>query len=120
MEKFNPEEGEVKVESFSSVCDDDERRRRGERESRAAAAAAPSPSGNVTVPLPPAAAAAAAAASSENEEGLPLPRRRRRQSGKSRRHTLGFDLFESAVNAGRSSQIAAVERDNICQGFIFM
>ena len=61
MVKFNSEEGEVKVESFSSVCDD-ERRRRGERERRAPpaaaveqpAAAAPSPSGNVTVPLPPA------------------------------------------------------------------
>ena len=84
--KLIPEEGEVKVDSPSSVSEDERRRRRcggepRERQRRASeqppASASPSsaPSGNVIV---------------------------ERQSGKSRRHTLGFDLFGgAAVNAGR-------------------
>ena len=82
--KLIPEEGEVKVDSPSSACEDERRRRCGEpreRQRRASeqppASASPSsaPGGNVIV---------------------------ERQSGKSRRHTLGFDLFGgAAVNAGR-------------------
>ena len=83
--KLIPEEGEVKVDSPSSVSEDERRRRCGgeprERQRRASeqppASASPSsaPGGNVIV---------------------------ERQSGKSRRHTLGFDLFGgAAVNAGR-------------------
>ena len=84
--KLIPEEGEVKVDSPSSVSEDERRRRRcggepRERQRRASEqppAASGSPSsapGNVIV---------------------------ERQSGKSRRHTLGFDLFGgAAVNAGR-------------------
>ena len=85
--KLIPEEGEVKVDSPSSVSEDERRPRCGgeprERQRRAseqAPAASASPSsfaagGNVIV---------------------------ERQSGKSRRHTLGFDLFGgAAVNAGR-------------------
>ena len=84
--KLIPEEGEVKVDSPSSVSEDERRRRCGgeprERQRRAseqppAASASPSSApGNVIV---------------------------ERQSGKSRRHTLGFDLFGgAAVNAGRT------------------
>ena len=80
--KLIPEEGEVKVDSPSSVGEDERRRRRcggepRERQRRASEQppAASAPGGNVIV---------------------------ERQSGKSRRHTLGFDLFGgAAVNAGK-------------------
>ena len=85
--KLIPEEGEVKVDSPSSVSEDERRRRCGgeprERQRRASE-------------QPPAASASPSSVSAGNVIV-------ERQSGKSRRHTLGFDLFGgAAVNAGRT------------------
>ena len=100
--KLIPEEGEVKVDSPSSVSEDERRRRCGgeprERQRRASeqppASASPSsaPGGNVIV---------------------------ERQSGKShRRHTLGFDLFGgAAVNAGRPQPTVGVPETRLL-GFV--
>ena len=83
--KLIPEEGEVKVDSPSSVSEDERRRRRcgGEPRERQRRASE----------QPPASASPSSAPGNVIVE---------RQSGKSRRHTLGFDLFGgAAVNAGR-------------------
>lgn len=85
--KLIPEEGEVKVDSPSSVSEDERRRRRcgGEPRERQRRASE----------QPPAASASPSSVSAGNVIV-------ERQSGKSRRHTLGFDLFGgAAVNAGR-------------------